>query len=256
MQSRRSRRVQPSVTSIIKELRSHGDPRNVAGMARFGVTVPDALGISAPVLRSMARRIGRSHELAAGLWASGIHEGRILAALVDEPRLVTRGQMERWVRRFDAWDVCDAVCGNLFDRTPYAYEKAILWSRRRAEFVKRAAFALMAWLAVHDKPAPDSRFVQFLPIIEREAGDRRNFVKKAVNWALRQIGKRNARLCRRAMASGRRIRRQPSPAARWVAADALRELTVHQARFSATRRLARSVDRRGIARKARARGAV
>ncbi len=205
-------------------------------MARFGIQVPDALGISAPVLRAMARRIRPNHVLAAQLWESGIHEGRILAALIDDPRLVTRGQMERWVRRFDAWDVCDAVCGNLFDRTPFAYEKAVAWSRRRAEYVKRAAFALMAWLAVHDKAAPDSRFLRFLPIIEREAGDSRNFVRKAVNWALRQIGKRNARLCRAATRSARRIRRQQSSTARWIAADALRELAVWQARFSTSRR--------------------
>jgi 3-methyladenine DNA glycosylase AlkD len=143
---------------------------------------------------------------------------------VDEPAKVTEAQLERWARDFDSWDICDGVCSNLFDRTPFARGKAIEWSARREEYVKRAGFVLMAALAVHDKKAPDALFREFLPLIEREATDERNFVKKAVNWALRQIGKRNGALNRDAIAAAKRIRRIDSKAARWIAADALREL--------------------------------
>jgi 3-methyladenine DNA glycosylase AlkD len=172
----------------------------------------------------MAKRIGRDHALARELWASGIHEARVLAGLVDDPAAVTAAQLERWAKDFDSWDVCDGVCSNLFDRTPYAWDKAVAWSARSREFVKRAGFVLMAALAVHDKTAPDERFKNFLPLIEREAVDERNFVKKAVNWALRQIGKRNRALNRDAIAAAKRIRKVDSRSARWIAADALREL--------------------------------
>jgi 3-methyladenine DNA glycosylase AlkD len=209
---------------IVAELESLTDPKNVAGMARYGIRVENALGISAPRLRAMAKRIGRDHALARELWASGIHEARILAGLVDDPAMVTATQLERWVKDFDSWDVCDGVCGNLFDKTPFAREKAVAWSARPEEFVKRAGFVLMAALAVHDKKAVDGLFRTFLPLIEREAVDERNFVKKAVNWALRQIGKRNRALNRSAIAAAKRIRKIDSRSARWIAADALREL--------------------------------
>jgi len=216
-----------ALTEMLSELRAHANPANVAGMARYGINVNtvNAFGVSAPVLQKLARRIGRNHELAAELWHSGLHEARILAGLIDDPSLVTDRQMEQWVVAFDSWDVCDGICSKLFDKTPLAWTKAVAWSRRKEEFVKRAGFVLMAALAVHDKRARDARFVAFLPIIERQATDERNFVRKAVNWALRQIGKRNAKLNRAAVATARRIRKIDSKAARWIAADALRELT-------------------------------
>ncbi|HEV8419754.1 MAG TPA: DNA alkylation repair protein [Actinomycetota bacterium] len=201
------------------------DPSGLEGMARYGIATASALGgISVPTLRSMAKRIGRDHSLAADLWVSGIHEARILAGLVDDPALVTEKQMEAWAAEFDSWDVVDGTCCNLFDRTPFAYSKAVEWSGRDEEFVKRAAFSLMAGLAVHDKASSNQAFRQFFPLIEREAGDPRNFVRKAVNWALRQIGKRNLSLNREAVSVARRIERTGPRSARWVASDALREL--------------------------------
>jgi 3-methyladenine DNA glycosylase AlkD len=201
-------------------------------MARFGINPHNTLGISIPVLRKMAGQVkrdlrgqdGRQHALAEELWGSSIHEARILAAFVDDPRRVTPEQMDRWAAGFDSWDVCDQVCCNLFDRTPFAWEKAVEWSGRDEEFVKRAGFALMAALAWHDKKAKDELFEPFLPIILREACDERNFVRKAVNWALRMIGKRSLTLNRRAIETARQIGELPSKAARWNAADALREL--------------------------------
>jgi len=194
-------------------------------MPRFGVFAQNALGISTPVLRKVAREIGRNHFLAIELWESGIHEARALAALVDDPSLVTEGQMEAWAKDFDSWDICDCCCANLFDKTPFAYRKAVEWSRRDEEYVKRAGFALMAALAIHDKSARDARFLKFLPAIRRESIDGRNFVKKAVNWALRQVGKRNTALNRAAVKTARKVRAIQSRSARWIAADALRELT-------------------------------
>lgn len=209
---------------IIRELRRRASPRNVAGMARFGINPTGTLGVPIPILRQLAKQIGRNHKLARQLWATGIHEARILAAFIAEPAKLSSRQMDAWVRDFDSWDVCDQVCGNLFDRTPFAYRKAVTWSRRREEYVKRAGYVLMASLAVHDKKAGDVAFGKFFPHIERGATDERNFVKKAVNWALRQIGKRNVRLRRQAIACARRIQRLDSRSARWIASDALREL--------------------------------
>lgn len=194
-------------------------------MARFGINVDNALGISVTQLRKLARQIQRDHDLAQQLWASGIHEARILASIVDLPSEVSEAQMEAWAAEFNSWDLVDQCCGNLFDKTPFAWDKATQWSRREEQFVKRAGFSLMAYLAVHDKKAPDARFERFLPIIEREASDDRNFVKKSVNWALRQIGKRNGRLNEAAIRRAERIKRIDSKAARWIASDALRELT-------------------------------
>lgn len=211
-------------SDVVEELRALGDPAGREGMARVGINPEQALGIRIPQLRAVARRIGRDHAMAAGLWASEIHEARILAAFVDDPAQVTPVQMEAWAADFDSWDVCDQACSVLFARTPYAYEKAAAWSEREEEFVKRAGFALMAALAVHDKRAPDEKLAAFLPMIEREAGDRRNFVRKAVNWALRQIGKRNASLHARAVETAERILERGPRSARWVASDALREL--------------------------------
>ena len=210
---------------VLAELRGMGSQRNREGMSRYGIRVDDALGISVTDLRKLAKGLGRDHRLAGDLWKSGIHEARILAALVDEPMKVTPAQTERWVKAFDSWDLCDQVCMNLFDRTPFAYDKVVEWAAREPEFVKRAAFALIASLASHDKKASDAELAAFLPLIEREAWDDRNFVKKAANWALRGIGKRNAALNAKAIACAERIAGQDSRSARWIARDALRELT-------------------------------
>jgi 3-methyladenine DNA glycosylase AlkD len=219
-----ARKAEPiSLEEMLARLKSLANPRNVEGMARFGINPEGTLGVSVKDLRLLARGV-RDHELALGLWQSGIHEARILAALVDDPAQVTAAQMDAWVEDFDSWDVCDQACLILFDKTPFAPAKAIEWSARPEEFVKRAGFALMAGLAVHNKQAPDELFLGFLPIIQREASDPRNYVKKAVNWALRQIGKRNNALCAAATAIAQEILQINSPAARWVARDALREL--------------------------------
>ncbi len=194
-------------------------------MKRFGINPENTLGVSAPVLRGLAKEIGVNHLLALELWRSGMHEARILAGLVDGPSLVTEEQMEKWVTDFDSWDICDGVCSNLFDKTIFAVRKAKGWSRRNEEFVKRAGFVLMAAMAVHDKKASNEVFLSFLPIIKKGSIDERNFVRKAVNWALRQIGKRNMELNRAAIKTAKEIQRFNSKAARWVASDALRELT-------------------------------
>jgi 3-methyladenine DNA glycosylase AlkD len=210
---------------LIKKLKSLSNPVAVAGMARFGINPKDTYGVSIPVLRKLAKEIGTNHLLAKKLWNSAVHEARILAGMIDVPEEVTEKQMERWARDFDSWDVCDQVCSNLFVRTKFAHKKAMDWSEREEEFVKRASFVLMATLSVHDKEAKDNVFLKFLPIIKREAWDERNFVKKAVNWALRQIGKRNLRLNQMAIKTAKEIQGIDSKAARWIASDAIRELT-------------------------------
>src|SRR6266702_7385829 len=209
---------------IIAKLKLNANAQAAKGMAKFGIRPAYVLGISIPTLRKMAREIGRNHTLALELWSSGIHEAIILASMIAEPQLVSSQQMEEWVNDFDSWDVCDQVCSNLFDKTPYAYQKASEWCHREQEFVRRAGFAMMAVLAVHDKKAPDEAFVPFFPLIKQYAGDERNFVKKAVNWALRQIGKRNSSLRAVAVEWASAIKQLDSPAARWIANDALREL--------------------------------
>ncbi|HEX2912655.1 MAG TPA: DNA alkylation repair protein [Chloroflexia bacterium] len=214
-----------TATQIVQELKSYANPANVAGMARFGISASNTFGISMVTLRGIAKKAGKHHELALELWASGIHEARILAALVDEPAKVDEQQLESWVKDFDSWDVCDQCCLVLFSRTPFAYQKVDEWSRREEEYVKRAAFSLLAALTVHDKKAPDDQFSAFLPNIKQASLDERNYVKKAVNWALRQIGKRNPALNSQAIECAREIQQLPAKSARWIAADALRELT-------------------------------
>jgi 3-methyladenine DNA glycosylase AlkD len=211
---------------IIKKIMSSYNQKNVEGMTRFGINPKNTYGMSIPSLRGLAKEIGKDHALAQRLWSSKIHEARLLAGFIDDPKLVTKKQMDSWVKDFDSWDVCDQVCSNLFDRTPFAYKKAFEWSKRKEEFVKRAGFVLMACLAVHDKKADDSEFLKFLPIIKRESTDERNFVRKAVNWALRQIGKRNRNLRREAIRTAKEIRKIDSSSARWIAGDAIRELGV------------------------------
>jgi len=210
---------------ILNRLRGQANPENVAGMARFGINSAGTLGIGIPVLRGLAKEIGRDHILAESLWASGIHEARILASMIDEPASVTEEQMERWVLDFDSWDVCDQVCGNLLDKTPFAHHKAVAWSFRDEEFVKRAGYTLMAAIAVHDKRADDDSLRQFFPHIIRGANDPRNFVKKAVNWALRQIGKRNRNLLPEALRIAENLAASSDKTARWIGKDAARELS-------------------------------
>jgi 3-methyladenine DNA glycosylase AlkD len=214
-----------SYEEIMTRLRSMKDPNAIAGMARFGINPDSNLGIGVTELRKMAREIGKDHGLALRLWSSGIRDARILAASIDDPAQVTKAQMESWAKDFDSWDICDHCCGHLFDKTPFAYEKAIRWSSRKEEFVKRAGFALMAWLPLHDKKALDDKFLIFLPPIKKGSIDDRNYVKKAVSWALRNIGKRSRHLNRSAIRTARDIKKLESKSARWVASDVLRELT-------------------------------
>jgi 3-methyladenine DNA glycosylase AlkD len=211
--------------NVLRMLKSLANPEAVAGMARYGISPQNTLGVSVAALRKLAREIGRDHLLAQQLWSSGVHEARILASMVDDPRMVIEDQMERWAADFDSWDICDQCCGNLFDKTEFAYRKAVEWAARDGEFVKRAGFALMAWLAFHDKRAPDEAFLGLLPVIKRESVDGRNYVKKAVNWALRHIGKRNAALNIMAIQTAKEIQEMGSKPGRWIASDALRELT-------------------------------
>lgn len=210
---------------VIARLKALSDPEAVAGMARFGINPERALGVSIPRLQALAKTIGRDTSLADALWASRLHEARILACMLADPAQITAGRMERWAKEFNSWDLCDQCCNRLFAHTPFAWRKAAAWAGRREEFVKRAGFVLMAVLAVHARGASDQDFEPFLDLIEAHAADERRYVKKAVNWALRQIGKRSRVLNRRAIAVAKRIRATESSAARWVAADALRELT-------------------------------
>jgi 3-methyladenine DNA glycosylase AlkD len=213
-----------SVENVLERLKSKARPDQLEGMARFGMTVERRLGISIPDLRAMAKESGKDHELALKLWKTGIAEARILAAMIGDPKKLTEAQMEDWVKDIDSWDVCDQVCANLFEKVPLAWQKINDWSERDEEFVKRTAFSLMACLAWHDKKAKDERFIALLPVIIRNANDERNFVKKAVNWALRNIGKRNSNLNRAAINAAKEIQRFDSKTARWVASDAIREL--------------------------------
>ena len=216
-------------SEVVKELKRHGSPENVAGMARFGIVTREAFGVPAAELKRVAkdvkRAVGDRHEFAKRLWETGVHEARIVGYLIDEPKRVTAEQMDAWAADFDNWAITDGTCGHLFCRTPLAYAKVHEWSCRDEEFVKRAGIVLIAWLAVHDKTADDARIAELLPILEREAGDDRNFIKKAVNWSLRQAGKRSLTLNKAAVETAERIRQQNTRSARWIAADALREST-------------------------------
>ena len=211
---------------IIIFLQNHASPDNVAGMARFGISTVSTLGVNIPLLRELAKSHRRNHRLALELWQTGIHEARILASLVDDPKAVTEEQLEEWVLEIESWDVCDQCCANLFALTPFAWDKAVKWSSRPEEFVKRAGFVLMARLAVQEKKAPATLFQPFFKLMRREAEDERNFVKKAVNWALREIGKRKD--LQGATALAEELAGMESRSARWIGKDALREFgTVH-----------------------------
>jgi len=215
-------------------LKKRGTKATRDGMARYAIPSDKAFGVPVGVIRGYAKKVGKNHALALALWKSGEYEARMLACFVDEPALVTPAQMDAWARAFDNWAICDTACFHLFDRTPHAMKKVAAWAPRRDEFVRRAAFALLASLTVHDKALPDAAFVKGLGLIERFAIDERNFVKKSVNWALRSIGKRNAALHRASLAVAGRLAKSSDAAPRWVGKDALRELKS----ASVTRRLA------------------
>ena len=213
-----------TLKEVIFHLKKNSSPKDREGMARFGINPKYALGVRVPVLRSLAKKIGKNYKLAQSLWKTKIHEARILASMIEEPKELTEKQMEKWVKEFNSWDLCDQCCMNLFDKTRFAYLKAVAWPDNEKEFVRRAGFALIAALAVHDKKADDGKFIRFFPIIKQYSTDERNFVKKAVNWALRQIGKRNNNLRKEAIKVAEEIQNIDSNAAKWVACDALREL--------------------------------
>lgn len=212
-----------NVTEVIEQLKQHADASRLKGMSRYGIDVSSALGLTMPEIRQLAKDIKNDHALALELWDTGIRECQILASLIDDRKQVSKQQMDNWVADFNSWEVCDQVCGNLFVRTPYAIEKALEYSLSEKEFIKRAGFVLMAEMQVHNKKVSNKELMRFFPIIEREAWDDRNFVKKGVNWALRQIGKRNKDLRIIAIECAKRIARQESKAAKWIAKDALNE---------------------------------
>lgn len=216
--------MKAAAKEILAQLQEMHNTKALEAMERFALPTVNAIGIKIPVLRKTAKAIGKNHELALQLWKTKNYEARIIAALINEPSKVTEQQMEEWVNDFDNWAICDCCCGELFDKTRFAPDKAFVWSYSGKEYIKRAGFSLMAAMAVHDKQANDKFFFPFLKRIEDEAYDERNFVRKAVNWALRQIGKRNIKLHAMAITSAMRIHKQPHKSARWIAADALREL--------------------------------
>lgn len=209
---------------VIEKLKSLYSPENVKGMARYGINPTNNLGISIYKLRPFAKEIGKNHKLALQLWESGIHDARLLAVFIEDPAKITEEQMDYWAADFDSWDICDQACTSLFDVTPHAWKKVFEWAERDEEFVKRAAFSIVAALAVHDKKASDEQFLEFTSLIKRHAIDERNYVKKAVNWALRNIGKRNMNLNKKAIITAREIQKINSKSACWIASDAIREL--------------------------------
>jgi len=213
-----------SVKDVLDRLQGKARPEQLPGMAKYGITVEKRLGISVPDMRKLAKELGRDHRLALDLWRTGIAEAKIVAGMVGDPAKLTEEEMEEWVKGIDSWDVCDQVCMNLFEKSTLAWKKIVDWSDREEEFVKRTAFSLIACLAWHDKKASDEKFIELLPLIVREATDERNFVKKAVNWALRNIGKRNLDLNQAALEAATEIKQLDSKTARWIAADAIREL--------------------------------
>ena len=236
--------VEARLAEALALLHAAARPAELAGMARFGIVGAGRLGLSVPSMRRIAKALGTEHELALALWDTGIPDARIVAGMVADPALLGSERMDRWALGFDSWDVCDQVCGSAFRASPLAWEKVRDWADRSEEFVRRAAFALLATLAVHDRISGDARFIQALGHIEAASDDDRNFVRKAVNWALRNVGKRNAALNEAAIACALRIRERGTRAARWIAADALRELRGEavQSRLAARAKSPRSVS--------------
>jgi 3-methyladenine DNA glycosylase AlkD len=230
--------LEDEVQSALKWLKSHSSKSTLESMARYAIPSDKALGVAYKDMKALGKLLGRDHDLAAALWETGLYEARMVASFVDDPSQVTPAQLDRWCKDFDNWAICDTMCFNLFDRTPHAWTKVTQWSSSKDEFVKRTAFALLWSLSVHDKRVGNEPFVQGLVLIERAAADERNFVKKAMNMALRAIGKRNRALNAAAVAAARRLAASPNAAARWVGKDALRELTSP----AVIRRLARRPD--------------
>jgi len=224
---------------VLAQLQSLADPAHLAEMKRIGISLHNSLGIDIYTLRRLAKPLTPDHDLALGLWETGIHEARLLASMVDDPERVTEAQLEAWAASFDSWDICDQVCDNLFQHTAFAYPKAFEWSGREEEFAKRAGFVMMACLAFFDRTAPDAKLAQFFPVIVQAADDERNYVKKAVNWALRNLGKRSQALNAQAITAANEIQARGTRPAHWIAADALRELTGEKVRA----RLAKSTRR-------------
>lgn len=216
------------IKQIIAELKKHSSPKNREGMARFGINPEFALGVRIPVLRNLAKKIGKNHQLALALWKTKIHEARILATMIEEPKKVTLKQINHWLKDFNSWDLCDQCCMNLFDKLPNAFQKAKEWVKREREFERRAGFALMASLAFHDKKAKDEEFLKFFPLIKKYSIDNRNFVKKAISWALRQIGKRNKKIQKKAIKLAKEIQKIDSKSSKWIASSVLSELTKKQ----------------------------
>jgi len=212
------------VADILAHLKFIADPSRLIHMEKYGINTSLALGISVYDLRRYAREIGRNHVLALDLWQTGIHDARLLACFIDDPKKITSDQMDLWADDFNSWDLCDQACTSLFDRSPLSWEKIPQWSESEKEFVKRAAFSLIAGLSIHDKVSEDQRFEAFFPLIKKQAIDERNYVKKAVNWALRNIGKRNLSLHKKAIICAKEIDEIDSKSARWIAKDAFREL--------------------------------
>ncbi len=228
------------VAAVLASLKRLATKKVRDGMARYAIPSENALGVSVGAMRTLAKKLGRNHELAAGLWETGCYEARMMAAFTDDPAMITPAQMDRWCNEFDSWAICDTVCFALFDRTPHAWKKVKQWAKSKQEFVKRGAFALLASLVAHDKQASDEQFAEGLALIEIAADDDRNFVKKGVNWALRCIGKRNLALNAAAIAVAQRLAESTNAAARWVGKDALRELSS----AAVARRLAAKVSSR------------
>jgi 3-methyladenine DNA glycosylase AlkD len=216
--------TKPDVDTALSWLERHGSKRGIDSMARYAIPSDTAFGVSMKDIQKLAKILGRNHDLAEQLWQTNRYEARMLTAYVDEPERVTAAQMDRWCKDFDNWAICDTLCFSLFDRTPHAWKKVVQWSTKKPEFVKRAAFALMACVALHDKTAPDAKFRPWLPIIEKGASDERNFVKKGVSWALRAVGRRSKSLRAESIALAKRLASSEDPTERWVGKDVLRDL--------------------------------
>lgn len=214
-----------TVEKVVAELKKYYNPVNIEGMKRYGIEVSTAFGVNAPTIRAIAKSIGRNHNLALQLWDCGVHEAKHIAALTADPKLTTKSLMNKWVRDFKSWDICDSTCSNLFRKTDFAVDKIFEWAERKDEFIRRAGFSLMAYVAVHHKKREDKEFLQFFPLLKKHSVDERNFVKKAVNWALRSIGKRSRYLNKEALELARDIKNIDSKSARWIANDAISELT-------------------------------
>lgn len=230
------RRAEQSVSQVLAWLERRGSKRNREGMARYAIVAPRVFGVSVGTLRQLSKKIGTDPALAAGLWKSGWYEARMLTAFIDDPALITPAEMDRRAKDFDNWAICDTLCFHLFDKSPHAWKKIAQWRRSREEFVKRAAFALLASVAAHDKSLPDAPFVRSLTWIEQAAEDERNFVKKGVNWALRVIGERNRRLNAAAVETAQRLAASPVASARWIGKDALRQWAAPAVRARLARR--------------------